>query len=29
MLKLLKTDLDHERFLNSEGVYIVFMVKGR
>ena len=29
MLKLLKTDLDRERFLNSERVYIVFMVKGR
>ena len=33
MLKLLKTDLDRERFLNrsynSERVYIVSMVKGR
>ena len=29
MLKLLKTDLDRERFLNSERVYIVFMVKGQ
>ena len=32
MLKLLKTDLDRERFLNRslcERVYIVSMVKGR